>query len=44
MVNGDRSPRRPNREDLSLDFHYGPEERAWDEEDGLFDGEEIVVS
>ena len=46
MVNGDRhlSVRRPIREDPSLDFQDGPEEKFWDEEDGLFDGEEIVVS
>lgn len=45
MVNGDRNnaARRPSREDLSQDFHFGPEEPSWDEEDGLFDGEEIVV-
>ena len=41
MVNGDRS--RAGREDLSEDFTFGPEEKAWDEEDGLFDSEEIVV-
>jgi hypothetical protein len=45
MVNGDRrAARHPNWEDPSLDFHDGPEEKAWDEEDGLFDSEEIVVS
>jgi hypothetical protein len=46
MVNGDRSSaiHRPNREDLSQDFREGPEEKVWDEEDGLFDGEDIVVS
>lgn len=45
MVNGDRSnvSHRLGREDLSQDFHFGPEDKAWDEEDGLFDGEEIVV-
>lgn len=45
MVNGEhRNPAaRPVREDLSLDFQYTPEEPFWDEEDGLFDGEEIVV-
>ena len=44
MVNGDRSNATPSRrEDLSQDFHHGPEEKIWDEEDGLFDGEEIVV-
>ena len=31
------------REDPSQDFHAGPEEKTWDEEDGLFDDEEIVV-
>ncbi|WP_171042427.1 hypothetical protein [Sinomonas gamaensis] len=46
MVNGDRrnAIHRPNREDLSQDFAEGPEEKAWDEEDGLFDSEEIVIS
>ncbi|WP_171042245.1 hypothetical protein [Sinomonas gamaensis] len=46
MVNGDHrnAAHHPSREDLSQDFHFGPEEKAWDEEDGLFDSEEIVVS
>jgi hypothetical protein len=46
MVNGDHRNAVPHssREDLSQDFHFGPEEKAWDEEDGLFDSEEIVVS
>ena len=46
MVNGDRrsTARHPNWEDPALDFQDAPEEKAWDEEDGLFDGEEIVVS
>jgi hypothetical protein len=32
------SPVRPEQ-----DFDFGPEEKAWDEEDGLFDSEEIVI-
>lgn len=46
MVNGDRHNgiHHPSREDLSQDFLEGPEEKAWDEEDGLFDSEEIIVS
>lgn len=46
MANGDRRNivPNPNREDPALDFNYGPQEKAWDEEDGLFDDEEIVVS
>ncbi|HKU11217.1 hypothetical protein [Sinomonas terrae] len=46
MVNVDRrnTVRRLNREDPSEDFREGPEEKAWDEEDGLFDNEEIVVT
>lgn len=46
MVNVDRrnTIHSLKREDPSQDFHEGPEEKAWDEEDGLFDGEEIVVS
>ena len=46
MVNGDHEKsihRLSEREDPSQDFHLGPEEKSWDEEDGLFDGEEIVV-
>lgn len=44
MVNGDRHiSRLRNREDPALDFDYGPREKDWDEEDGLFDNEEIVV-
>lgn len=45
MVNGDHrhAAHRPDREDPSLDFPDVPEEKAWDDEDGLFDGEEIVV-
>lgn len=46
MVNADRgsTARRPEREDPALDFQDGPQEPVWDEEDGLFDGEDIVVS
>lgn len=46
MLDSDRRPiiDRQDREDPSLDFEDGPEEKAWDEEDGLFDNEEIVVS
>ena len=45
MVNDDRSDASyvPSTEDLSLDFDFGPEETSWDDEDGLFDSEEIVV-
>jgi hypothetical protein len=45
MVNDDRRNAAPAsaREDLSQDFDFGPQEIPWDEEDGLFDGEEIVV-
>ena len=44
MANVDRSKaHHPRREDPSEDFAFAPEEKAWDEEDGLFDGEEIVV-
>lgn len=45
MVNDDRSrAARPHKgQDLSKDFDFGPEQTVWDEEDGLFDGEEIVV-
>ncbi|WP_413249036.1 hypothetical protein [Sinomonas flava] len=45
MVNRDLSNATANlsREDPSEDFDYGPEEPVWDEEDGLFDDEEIVV-
>ncbi|MEA5456344.1 hypothetical protein SPF06_16535 [Sinomonas sp. JGH33] len=36
--------RRPNeREDPAGDFQVEPPEKSWDEEDGLFDGEEIVI-
>ncbi|GAB2741184.1 hypothetical protein [Sinomonas soli] len=30
-------------EDPSLDFSVEPDEKVWDEEDGLIDGEEVVV-
>ena len=30
-------------EDPSLDFAVEPDEKVWDEEDGLIDGEEVVV-
>jgi hypothetical protein len=45
MVNDDRSSAAParKRQNLSQDFDFGPEEKAWDEEDGLFDSEEIVI-
>ncbi|GAB2754925.1 hypothetical protein [Sinomonas soli] len=45
MVNDDRSDTAPppRSQDLSQDFDFGPEEQVWDEEDGLFDSEEIVV-
>ena len=44
MVNGDRSNATPSRrEDLSQDFHPGPEELISEAEDGVFDGEDIVV-
>lgn len=45
MVNDDRSSAAPapKGQDLSQDFDFGPEEEAWDEEDGLFDSEEIVI-
>ena len=39
VVNADRlrSARSVEREDPSLDFQFGPAEKAWDEEDGLFE-------
>ena len=45
MVKDDRSSAAPatSGQDLSQDFDFGPEEKAWDEEDGLFDSEEIVT-
>ncbi|AMM31669.1 hypothetical protein SA2016_0984 [Sinomonas atrocyanea] len=45
MVNDDPSDTAPSptSQDLSQDFDFGPEQTVWDEEDGLFDSEEIVV-
>jgi len=46
MVSADRQNtihRLDEREDPSQDFYVGPPEKVWDEEDGLFDGEEIVI-
>lgn len=45
MVNDDHRNTAHSRsgQDLSQDFDFGPEEKAWGEEDGLFDDEEIVV-
>lgn len=34
---------RTEDEDPSLDYSVEPDETVWDEEDGLFDSEEVVV-
>jgi hypothetical protein len=34
---------RPEDEDPSLDYAVEPDQPVWDEEDGLIDGEDVVV-